>query len=201
MTNFRVVVAHNVSADSFVRWSSGMSELFYAHTFTVTADTPELACDLVWLLTNVDDHEHLRQAHPHLAEYCDTVKEYRVAGNRSLSMGDVLVITGLVGPSQIQVNHGAWTPAIVGWKQLTRIPEIDEARTPREAWESMVEQQQTDAASEQADIEQAEIDEHIDNDEAQTDCCATWRDRDDVFVMETPDGRVYVCAAGAGCNA
>jgi hypothetical protein len=42
--------------------------------------------------------------------------------------------------------------------------------------------------------------EHIDSDEAMTECCATWRNLDDLYTIDTPDGTLSVCAAGRGCN-
>ena len=88
---FHAVVMHNVSRDMFWGYKPETSVLHHAHTFQVEADNIEKAADLVWVLTNVDNADHLRMSHPHLSQYADQVTQYRERLNRSLSVADVIV--------------------------------------------------------------------------------------------------------------
>lgn len=106
-------VLHNVSVDTFFRYNPKTSCLHHAHTFQVEADDLDKAADLIWILTNVDDANHLRTGHPHLAAYADEVTLYRQRKNRSLSVGDVIVFYERERPA------GAMEVATVGFNLLS----------------------------------------------------------------------------------
>ena len=83
-------VLMNIGTDMFWGYRADSSALYHAHTFVIDADNPDRAVELIWILTNVDSADMLRQEYPHLAQYADDVIEYRRRENRSLSVGDVV---------------------------------------------------------------------------------------------------------------
>jgi hypothetical protein len=89
--NLSALVLHNVSPDMFFRYDPETSQLYHAHEFQVVADNIDKAADLIWMLTNVGDSNELRSMRSDLGLYGAQVDEYRARGNRSLSVGDVLV--------------------------------------------------------------------------------------------------------------
>lgn len=111
-----VNVLHNVSQDMFLRYDPATSALYHAYTFDVEADSVQDAANLVWVLANVDDADHLRQNHPHLARYAPQVTAYRARLNRSLSVSDVLVFHE--GPR----FAGALVVGIIGHWELGSVP-------------------------------------------------------------------------------
>jgi hypothetical protein len=90
--NLSALVLHNVGPTMFFGYDSEKSTLYHAHEFQVVADSGEEAVNLVWTLTNVGSENELRLTHPHLAFYGPQVSAYRGRMNRSLSVGDVLVV-------------------------------------------------------------------------------------------------------------
>lgn len=90
--NLSVLVLHNVGPTMFFGYKAEGSDLFHAHEFQVVADSAEEAANLVWNLTNIGDENELRLQFPHLAFYGPQVTAYRQRMNRSLSVGDVLVL-------------------------------------------------------------------------------------------------------------
>ena len=89
--NLHACVLHNVSADMFFRYDPETSALHHAHTFAVRAKTIDQAASIIWILTNADSDEHLKESWPHYAEHAEEVAHYRRRRNRSLSVGDVIV--------------------------------------------------------------------------------------------------------------
>lgn len=88
----RVLVLHNVSPDSYKRYDARTSRLHHAHTFTLESDLAAHALakrfyvlDYIWMLTNID-------ATRIMATYADQAMDYRERRNRSLSIGDALVL-------------------------------------------------------------------------------------------------------------
>ncbi len=113
--NLHAFVLHNVSPDMFFRYDPKTSHLHHAHTLQVEADSPELACDLIWTLTNVDSADDLRLRSPHLARYAEQVTAYRERRNRSLSVGDVVVLFERERPL------GSWAVAPFGFDALADV--------------------------------------------------------------------------------
>lgn len=93
--NLAAIVLHNVSDDTFDRYDPETSRLYHAHTFQVVADNAGQAAELVDLLTNVDDANHLASLRADLSQYGPQVTEYRARKNRSLSVGDVVMFREL----------------------------------------------------------------------------------------------------------
>lgn len=109
-------VLHNVSADSFLRYNAKTSRLYHANTFLVRADDVERAGNIVWAVTNVDDAEHLSLMHPELSHHRDDVQRYRERGNRSLSVGDVIVF------HEGERIAGVLVVEQVGFRRLSGVP-------------------------------------------------------------------------------
>lgn len=107
------VLLHNVSVDTFWGYKPKTSSLFHSHTFEVNADTPELAADIVWILTNADSSDWLRLHYPHLSQYAGQMERYRERKNRSTSVGDVIVFYEGERPA------GAWSCEPMGWKRVS----------------------------------------------------------------------------------
>lgn len=105
------IVLHNVSPDMFFRYRPETSSLHHAHTLTVEADSPEQALDLIWTLTNVDPMD-LRLNLPHLAEYVEQMEHYRRRMNRSMCVGDVVV---LIEGDRLA---GSYACDVIGWSRL-----------------------------------------------------------------------------------
>jgi len=115
--NLGVTVLHNVERNSFFGFNPETADLRHAHTFQVVADNVNEAAKLVWILGNVDGPDDLST---HLSLYGPQVWEYRKRMNRSLSVGDVLVLEDLDRDDQIV---GVMACESVGWKGLEYVPE------------------------------------------------------------------------------
>lgn len=90
----KVLVLHNTGDGVFWEYKPDKAILSHAHTFDVAdfADGPEHPLGLIYELTNVGteylDHHHAE----HIESYDQQVKAYRDRGNRSTSVGDVIVV-------------------------------------------------------------------------------------------------------------
>ena len=110
---YHAFVLHNISHDMFWGFRPETSRLEHAHTFVIVADNPGLATEVIWVLTNVDSADHLRLDYPHLAQYAEDVTLYRARRNRSLSVGDVVMLHA--GEAFVT----AQSCEKVGWKPYT----------------------------------------------------------------------------------
>lgn len=126
MTYYLVTIAHAVPPDFTYGMghplSLGEPTYYEALQFDTEDGTPEDVLEIVWTVCNVDTAEQLPGW---LANYAAHVRKYRHLGNRSLSVGDVVVLTPLVGGGQ------AWICAPVGWERIN-MPEI--VPTPKDAF-------------------------------------------------------------------
>lgn len=111
--NFAVIALHNVGADMFQPYDPATAELHHAHTFQIIADGPEQAAQVAFEVGNVDPDG----AHP---LYANQVREYRTRMNRSLSVGDVLVVEEA---DQIGMVRAVLACEPTGWKALPNIPD------------------------------------------------------------------------------
>lgn len=117
MTYYLVTVAHAVPPNFTYGMGFPLSlgdPTYYEAMQFDTDEDPERILDVVFTVCNVDGPEHLPN---HLRNYAAHVRKYRTIGNRSLSVGDIVVLTPLVGRGK------AWICAPVGWEH-TEIPEI-----------------------------------------------------------------------------
>lgn len=87
-----VVVLHNLGQGMFWKFDPEVAELYHAHNFEVEADNADMAAQLVWTLGNQESPEALRVGNPSLSRYAEQVAAYRARMNRSLSVGDVILI-------------------------------------------------------------------------------------------------------------
>ena len=83
------------------------------------AEEPTEVLEVAFTLGNVDGPEMLPDRLSHLA---DEVRKYRALGNRSLSVGDVVILTPV--STVASERPSAWICASLGWEQLERIPEV-----------------------------------------------------------------------------
>jgi hypothetical protein len=115
--NLSATVLHNVSRDSmFQPFNPETADLAHAHEFQIVADNVNQAGDLIWLLTNIGDPDDLPA---HLTLYRDQVSEYRSRMNRSLSVGDVIILRDL---NRDLFPAGVLAVEPVGFKGLEFIP-------------------------------------------------------------------------------
>jgi len=119
--NLAVTVLHNVARGSFFGFRPDTADLRHAHTFQVVADNVNEAAKLMWLLCNVDGPDDLPA---HLSLYAAQVEHYRQRMNRSLSVGDVLVMERLEPEQQFEIA-GVMACEVVGWKGLEYVPEYE----------------------------------------------------------------------------
>lgn len=120
--NLSATVLHNVGLGMFSRYNAEGSNLYHAHEFQIVADNADKACELLWMLCNVDDANHLNQMRPDLAIYGQQVAEYRRRRNRSLSVGDVVILQEL-GEGVRYIGSYAIEP--IGWRSLPLTPIYD----------------------------------------------------------------------------
>lgn len=117
--NLAVTVLHNVVRGSFFGFDPEIADLRHGHTFQVIADNVNEAAKLTWMLANIDSADDLPA---HLSSYGPQVFKYRERMNRSLSVGDVLVMEDLD-------NHyetvGVMACEMVGWKGLEYMPAFE----------------------------------------------------------------------------
>lgn len=131
MTLIRARVLHNYSADTFVRFHPDTSKLHHAHDFDITveghpdlerAKVTEAALRIVWEIANVDAAEG----------YNDQIAAYRKRKNRSLSVGDVVLLykmrpvehNGMV--TNFPILIGAHACEWVGWNALEFMPAFED---------------------------------------------------------------------------
>lgn len=124
--NLTARVLHNVSADTFFRFDRETSSLFHAHDFRISADNYERAANLIWDLTNVDDANDLQTLRPDYGKYGPQVTHYRARRNRSLSVGDVvLLFEGDVPPADLRYVSTAVVNS-VGWLWISPAPAFED---------------------------------------------------------------------------
>ena len=111
-----VTIAHAVPP----QFHHGMMELdldapayYEAFRYWSTASY-ERVLDDAFRICNVDDPSMLG---PELRDYADEVRDYRKLGNRSLSVGDVVILTGSDATS-------AWRCLSLGWEHLEEVPDV-----------------------------------------------------------------------------
>ena len=107
---FKVAVLHNRGRGRFFGYEAG-DALVRVFDLSVSATGVEAACEVVFAVTNSYPGELFCEP-----TYADVVAEYRAAGLRSLSVGDVLIIGDQTG-----VNT-AWACAPAGFDQLDSVP-------------------------------------------------------------------------------
>jgi hypothetical protein len=101
---------HNRGRGRFFGYEAG-DALVRVFDLSVSATGVEAACEVVFAITNSYPGELFCEP-----TYADVVAEYRAAGLRSLSVGDVLIIGDQTG-----VNT-AWACAPAGFDQLDSVP-------------------------------------------------------------------------------
>jgi hypothetical protein len=107
---FEVAVLHNRGRGRFFGYEAG-DALVRVFDLSVSATGVQAACEVVFAVTNSYPGELFCES-----TYADVVAEYRAAGLRSLSVGDVLIIGDQMG-----VNT-AWACAPAGFDQLDSVP-------------------------------------------------------------------------------
>lgn len=126
MTYYLVTVAHAVPPDFTYGMgfplSLGEPTYYEALQFDTDEGDPMEMLGIVWTVCNVDTAEQLPGW---LANYRAHVRKYRHLGNRSLSVGDVVVLTPLAGRGH------AWICAPTCWDGI-EIPEI--VPTPKDSF-------------------------------------------------------------------
>jgi hypothetical protein len=107
---FKVAMLHNRGRGRFFGYEAG-DALVRVFDLSVSATGVQAACEVVFAVTNSYPGELFCEP-----TYADVVAEYRAAGLRSLSVGDVLIIGDQMG-----VNT-AWACAPAGFDQLDSVP-------------------------------------------------------------------------------
>ena len=107
---FSVTVLHNSDRGRFFGYEEG-DALVRVFDLSVSASGVEAACEVVFAVANSYPGELFCDA-----TYADIVAEYRAAGLRSLSVGDVLIIADDTGVKT------AWACAPAGFDQLDGLP-------------------------------------------------------------------------------
>jgi hypothetical protein len=107
---FNVTVLHNSGPGRFFGYEQG-DALIRVFDLSVSASGVDAAAEVVFAVTNSYPGELFCEP-----SYADVVAEYRAAGLRSLSVGDVLIIADHTG-----VNT-AWACAPAGFDQLDGLP-------------------------------------------------------------------------------
>jgi hypothetical protein len=111
--SFQVTVLHNVGWGRFWAYRPG-DALDRVFELTVTANSPEAACEIVFAVCNSAPGE-LFCDH----RYAEVVSEYRAARLRSLSVGDVLIVRRAEGDGD---GGRAFACAAVGFDALPTLP-------------------------------------------------------------------------------
>ena len=96
----------------------GEAQPTYYEAYTpnpLAAKEPKELLEMLWVVCNVDAPEDLPG---HLAGLAEDTRQYRALGNRSLSVGDVVILTPVQGG-----HASAWICAPVGWERMARVPE------------------------------------------------------------------------------
>jgi hypothetical protein len=106
-------VLHNSGPGRFRAYQPG-DALDRVFDLTVTADSPEAACEVVFAVCNSAPGELFCAP-----RYAEVVTEYRAARLRSLSVGDVLIIR----PADSDADSGrAFACAVFGFDPLPAVP-------------------------------------------------------------------------------
>lgn len=122
---YLAVVTHNHGPEALWTYRGG-APLAEATRFHVVADTPHVACEWTWLVCNVDTPSELPD---HLTGHATDTARYRRRRNRSLSMGDVVILTpdpASNGDAEGSAPTGemtAWAAIDVGFTQLAHVPD------------------------------------------------------------------------------
>ena len=116
-----VTVLHNVGEGMFFPFEPATASLHHAHTFQIVADSPNQAADVMFQLCNLDPSEVSPLYRPQ-------VVDYRRRMNRSLSVGDVLLMHELEPGADAKDLRVAGVVAcnIVGWQGLEYVPEFED---------------------------------------------------------------------------
>jgi hypothetical protein len=107
---FNLTVLHNSGPGRFFGYEEG-DALVRVFDLSVSASGVEAAAEVVFAVTNSYPGELFCEP-----SYADVVAEYRAAGLRSLSVGDVLIIADHTGVKT------AWACAPAGFDQLNSLP-------------------------------------------------------------------------------
>lgn len=123
MTYYHVTIAHAVPPNFTYGMGHPLSlgEPTYYEAMSLSTslfEEPEHLLEVVWAIGNVDSPEQLPEA---MSAYAADAGRYRELGNRSLSVGDVVVLANASGST-------AWICAPVGWEHI-EVPEV--VLTPR----------------------------------------------------------------------
>lgn len=112
---YKAVVLHQVGPGMFFGVSEG-SEFFHAHDFDIEADGHMQAAELIFEITNLEP-EDVSAAKALL--YGDQMREYRKRMNRSVSVGDVLVLREADGEQGVVAVLAC---ASLGWEPMNVMP-------------------------------------------------------------------------------
>jgi hypothetical protein len=124
MVMIRATVLHSVGPGMFFGYLPGQSHLHLAHVFQLDVQDdvaafakPQFIAEILWTLCNVDGPEDL---HGDWQVYAPQVAEYRRRRNRSLSMGDVVLLEKAWEDQAEPL--GALHAVSVGWEMLEGFP-------------------------------------------------------------------------------
>lgn len=121
----KAIVLHSVGEGMFWRYDPARSSLFHAYTFDLEVSDearPHAVLELVWMLGNIDGPEQVPglvgdlDAYLH-GHYARQVDQYRRLRNRSISMGDVVILRH---PPEEPL--GAFHAVSLGWEPLEGEP-------------------------------------------------------------------------------
>lgn len=115
----KVTVLHNAGPGMFFGFNPETAHLHHAHDLLIEADSIDQAANLAFELTNLDV-EDLNDYKALI--YGNQVREYRERMNRSLSVGDVLVMRDLDHDDEPVL--GVMACESLGWKGLEFVPEF-----------------------------------------------------------------------------
>lgn len=90
---------------------------YYEALQLIATGEHEQVLEDMFILGNVDEPEMLPDRLSHLAQ---EVRQYRRMGNRSLSVGDIVILT----PVDSSEHASSWMCAPIGWKRMDHIPEV-----------------------------------------------------------------------------
>lgn len=117
-------ILHNTNVEDPRRWLQGFEEgddLIEVYHLPLAVTDEQEALRTVWALFNADDRSHLAEIAPAVdAMYGEHLDEYRRNMNRSLSVGDVVILGEILeGGAEAE---SAWACRSDGWTELIQIP-------------------------------------------------------------------------------
>lgn len=116
---YLAVVTHNHGPEAMWTYRPG-APLAEATRLHLDADTPHAACEQAWVICNVDEPGQLPDA---LRHHAADVAGYRSRSNRSLSMGDVVILTPAPDGADKTGEMTAWAAADMGFAQIEHVPD------------------------------------------------------------------------------